>query len=224
MLEEKSNWQCVSDYMNNNHRKITLGKYISYWFNKSPRRLLHYLSYYKFAAKMIGDSKKVLDIGCNEGIGTWLIANMCGYAKGIDFDKEAIKSAKSNFDEFKNIDFLDQDIFEYKDSNTWDSIVSFDVIEHILPSNSDLFFSKICSLLSEAGLVIIGTPSEISQNFASEITKKGHVNIYSYERLEKQMRKYFDFVFLFSVNDEVVHTGFFPFAHYFITIGCKKKL
>jgi 2-polyprenyl-3-methyl-5-hydroxy-6-metoxy-1,4-benzoquinol methylase len=219
--ETKSNWKCVADYMKNNKKRITFGKYISYWINNSPRRFLHYLSYYKFAAKMIGQNKKVLDIGCNEGIGTWLIANMCGYAEGIDFDKEAIESAKSNFQDFKNINFFYEDFFKFNEINSFDSIISFDVIEHILSENSDLFFSKVASLLTNNGMAIIGSPSEISQVYASEITKKGHVNIYSYEKLKNQMYKFFDYVFIFSVNDEVIHTGFSPLAHYFIAIGCK---
>lgn len=212
---------CMDKSSNNNTKKILFGKYISYWINKSPRRLLHYLSYYKFAAKMIGQNKIVLDVGCNEGIGTWLIANMCGYAEGIDFDEEAIESAKLNFGDFNNIHFIYEDFFKFNKPNGFDSIISFDVVEHILPKNADLFWTKLSSLLAEHGIAIIGTPSEISQVYASEFTKKGHVNIYSYDKLFEQMKKYFDNVFIFSANDEVVHTGFSPLAHYLIAIGCK---
>ena len=37
------------------------------------------------------------------------------------------------------------------------------------------------------------------------------------------MLKYFENVFLFSMNDEVVHTGFSPMAHYLFVICCQKK-
>ena len=33
------------------------------------------------------------------------------------------------------------------------------------------------------------------------------------------MQRYFHNVFLFSMNDEVVHTGFYPMAHYLIALG-----
>lgn len=221
--ETKSNWENVSQFMQNNNKEITLGKYISYWFLNSPRRTLHYLSYYKFASKMIGKNKNVLDVGSNEGLGTWLLAKECGFAKGLDFDSDAIDSAINNFGYLKNIEFQNEDIFKYSDKNKWDAVVSFDVIEHILPENSDAFLSKICSLISNEGIFIVGTPSLISQNFASDISKKGHVNVYSPERLEEQMKKYFDFVFMFSAHDEVVHTGYLPLAHYLIALCCKKK-
>lgn len=203
-------------------KELTLGRYISYWYHRSPRRMLHYLSYYKFASKLIGKDKKVLDIGCNEGVGTWLIAKECGFATGVDFDTEAVEAAKSNFTS-EQIDFLDEDILAKPGKEDWDAVVNFDVIEHILPEDSDQFLSSIRSQLKSEGIAIIGTPSLISQEFASAFSKKGHINIYSPERLEQQMKKHFSNVFLFSANDEMVHTGYLPLAHYLIAVGCKKR-
>ena len=40
---------------------------------------------------------------------------------------------------------------------------------------------------------------------------------------EEEMKKYFHHVFLFGANDEVVHTGFLPMAHYLIAVGCRKR-
>ncbi|MCA6302689.1 MAG: hypothetical protein IM629_12150, partial [Phenylobacterium sp.] len=37
------------------------------------------------------------------------------------------------------------------------------------------------------------------------------------------MLKFFSNVFLFSMNDEVVHTGFAPMAHYLFAIGAGKR-
>lgn len=221
MKETKSNWTCVADFMKN-QSEIVLGKYASYWYYKSPRRMLHSLSYYKFAAKLIGKEKRVLDIGSNEGLGTWVLAKECGFAKGIDFDSQAIATAKSNFNA-PNIEFTDADILQEPSGSNWDAVVNFDVIEHIHPPHAEQFILSLKANVRNTGLVIIGTPSLISQQFASEIAKKGHVNIYSPERLEEVMSQHFEYVFIFSANDEIVHTGFLPLAHYLIAIGCKKK-
>jgi glycosyltransferase involved in cell wall biosynthesis len=37
------------------------------------------------------------------------------------------------------------------------------------------------------------------------------------------MERFFHNVFLFSMNDELVHTGFIPMAHYLIAIGCTRR-
>ena len=222
MKETKSNWQCVADSLMQEVQSIDLGRYASYWFKKTPRRLLHCLSYYKFAAKLIGQGKRVLDIGCNEGLGTFLMAKECGFAKGVDFDEEAILAAEKNFPE-EFVEFSVEDFLEAPATSSWDAVINFDVIEHILPEHADPFIAGMCAHLSTTGLAVIGTPSLISQDFASDVSKKGHVNIYSHERLEAEMKKHFHFVFLFSANDEVIHTGYLPLAQYFIAVGCKKK-
>lgn len=201
---------------------LETGRYFSYLFHRTPRRILYTLSYYKFAARMIGSNKRVLDIGCNEGLGAFLIAKECGYAYGIDLDSEAILAAKRNFSE-SFVDFSEEDFLHSKISDIYDAVINFDVIEHILPKHADHFIFRMYQIIKEEGLAVIGTPSEISQAYASEVSKKGHVNIYSPQRFEESLRKYFHQVFLFSVHDEIIHTGFKPLAHYLIAVCCEKR-
>lgn len=222
MKESKSNWSCVTEELMQEVPEINLGRYASFWFHKTPRRVLHCMSYYKFASKLIGKGKRVLDVGCNEGLGTFLVGKECGFAKGVDFDEDAIVQAQKNFNE-PFVEFEAGDFLKSEDTGNWDAVINFDVIEHILPEHAHDFIEGIAKELTPEGLCIIGTPSKISQDFASEVSKKGHINIYSHERLEAEMREHFEFVFMFAANDEVVHTGYLPLAHYFITVGCKKK-
>ena len=222
MKESKSNWSCVTEELMQEVPEINLGRYASFWFHKTPRRVLHCMSYYKFASKLIGKGKRVLDVGCNEGLGTFLVGKECGFAKGVDFDEDAIIQAQKNFNE-PFVEFEAGDFLKSEDTGNWDAVINFDVIEHILPEHAHDFIEGIAKELTPEGLCIIGTPSKISQDFASEVSKKGHINIYSHERLEAEMREHFEFVFMFAANDEVVHTGYLPLAHYFITVGCKKK-
>lgn len=218
--ETMSNWNCVTQLLDNK-ASISLGRYASYWVHHTPRRMLHSLSYYKFATKMIGQNKRVLDVGCNEGLGSWVIAKECGYCKGIDFEKQAIQTARNNFND-PCIDFVKEDFLE-RESESFDAVINFDVIEHIYPEHASAFFGKIAANLHENGITVIGTPSQISQEFASAVSKKGHINIYSHERLKKELKEHFEYVFLFAANDEIVHTGYLPLAHYFIALACKPK-
>ena len=72
--------------------------------------------------------------------------------------------------------------------------------------------------------MILGMPSLESQQYASPQSKAGHVNCKSGEDLKKLLVHYFDNVFLFSMNDEVVHTGYTPMAHYLLVLCCSKRL
>jgi len=180
------------------------------------------MSYYKFASKLIGAGKRVLDLGCGEGIGTWLLAVENGFAHGVDFDADAVASARRNFCHDPRIDFSCHDILTLPSAG-WDAVVNFDVIEHILPHNVANLWSTMAEALNHDGICVVGTPNITSDQYASPITRAGHVNLYSGERLSNEMAQYFDHVFLFAANDEIVHTGFLPLAHYLIAVGCRKR-
>ena len=52
----------------------------------------------------------------------------------------------------------------------------FDVLEHLDPKDSELFFSKCKSYLNEDGIFICRIPSLESQVYASESNKNSHIN------------------------------------------------
>ncbi len=209
-------WLEVRGHMG--EERMRAGAHLSYWFRRSPRRLLHSMAYYKFAAKMIRSGKRVLDVGCAEGLGTWLLARECGQALGVDLDCEAIASAQQNFTD-ERITFACQDFLQLKETG-FDALTSFDVIEHVEPKEARDFLAKVVGCLTPHGIAVIGTPNIHAQQYASSISKQGHVNCYDGERLRQAMLDHFKHVFLFAANDEVVHTGYLPMAHYLLALGC----
>jgi hypothetical protein len=77
--------------------------------------------------------------------------------------------------------------------------------------------------LRKQGVAIVGMPSLESQAHASPQSKAGHVNCKTGGDLRQLFLDYFDNVFLFSMNDEVIHTGFSPMAHYLLVLCCGKR-
>ena len=80
----------------------------------------------------------------------------------------------------------------------------------------------VCNLV-DTGVCIIGTPNITAAAYQSEESKMSHINLYSHERLKQLLQKYFDNVFMFGMNDEVVHTGFPGMAHYLVAMGVGKR-
>ena len=72
--------------------------------------------------------------------------------------------------------------------------------------------------LDPKGTMIIGMPSLESQAYASEASRIGHVNCKTGEALRHLALQYFHKVYSFSMNDEVLHTGFFPMSHYLLVV------
>lgn len=214
-LKSQSQWLTVTDLMNA-EKVITLGQTHADWYHTKPRKILDYLSYYKFASKIIGKSKRVLDVGCSEGFGTYLMGKECGWAKGIDLNPEAISVAKSNFYE-KTVEFSLADVLKLDANVKFDAIVNFNAIEHLSTAENHLFWNSHLQLIKSEGLVIIGTPNPIT------LGRNDTSNDYTFDHLETEMSRYFDYVFPFVANDEVVHTGNPFLAEFYIFVGCKKK-
>lgn len=223
-MDEKKLWDIYGNLQKESELK--LGNYYSYQFINSRRHLLYTISRYKFAMKMIGDNKKILELGCNEGIGTYFLSEYSSKSKGggvtgVDFDENSIHWAKEQ-EILKDIDFKN-DNFLGKVYGSFNAIVSFDVIEHIYPENENLFMETVIKNLLDDGIFIVGTPSLESQQYSNKDIMGAHVNVYTGERLRDTLNQYFNNVFMFTQNDEVIHTGHFRMANYLLALCCYKR-
>lgn len=218
--KEWEKWQEAKSLVGDS--SFSLGPYTTYQLLNTPRRLLFALSRYKFCAKIIGVQQDILEIGCNEGLSTYILAEHARYYYGIDIDEKAIAWAKKTVDR-ENWSFAVHDIMEKITDWRYSAAVSMDVIEHIYPENAAKFLGNIAKSLTPNGVCIIGTPNSEHDRHASPMSRAGHVNLYSTERLEKELSEHFQRVMMFYSNDEVVHTGFAPTANYLLGVGICPK-
>ncbi len=216
---EKKQWERVTDMLGDAGK--TLGRHWSYNLRADPKRLGFVLSRYKFAAKMAGRERSVLELGCSEGIGVPILSEFAISYTGVDLDGPAIETAKKNWPHEKRR-FIEDD-FMGKSYGHFDSVISLDVIEHIYPEYESVFWETVAANLGEDGIVVIGTPNITAQAYASPASQKGHVNLFSAERLTTAMKTLFYNVFLFGMNDECMHTGFPAMAHYLLAVGCYRR-
>ncbi len=140
-----------------------------------------------------------------------------------DFDPLFVEDIRQRRSERWPVEAHFHDILEAPLPNKHDGIYSLDVIEHIPRVEEHSYLSNLCDSLTDDGVLIIGSPSLESQAYASPPSKEGHVNCKSGEELKALLKNYFENVFLFSMNDEVVHTGFTPMAHYLFVVCCQQK-
>ena len=201
----------------------SLGLMSSHTWLTDPKRLLFVLSRYKFVAKMFSGINKVLEIGCADAFGTRIVSQEVGSVTAIDFDPLFIEDARRNLKEPHLFECIVHDILEGPFPGSFDGVYSLDVIEHISQEKEDIFISNVVKSINPQGSVMIGTPSLQSQVHASPASKEGHINCKDGEQLKHLLHKYFYNVFIFSMNDEVVHTGFSPMAHYLVALCCYPK-
>ncbi len=192
-------------------------------WHDDPKRLLFVLARYKFVAKMLSGKRNVLEIGCADAFATRIVQQEVEKITAVDFDPVFISDARSRMDDRWAFDCRVHDLLNSPVEGLFDAAFALDVLEHIEPDREEQFVSNIIRSLDEQGVLIVGIPSIQSQAYASPQSKAGHVNCKDARGLKDLLSRYFHHVFIFSMNDEVVHTGFYPMAHYLFALCCSQK-
>jgi 2-polyprenyl-3-methyl-5-hydroxy-6-metoxy-1,4-benzoquinol methylase len=102
-----------------------------------------------------------------------------------------------------------------------DGLVCLDVIEHIHPKEEQRFYDHVAGAMRKGAVAVFGTPNKDASKYASPRSRVGHINLFDADRLRKTLGKNFSQVFIFSMNDEMVHTGYARMAHYLMALCIK---
>jgi SAM-dependent methyltransferase len=192
------------------------------WY-QDPKHLVFRLSRSKFVAKMLSGRQNVLEVGCGDAFGSRIVQQEVGKYTAIDFDPVFIEDVKSRMVEKWKFDTFVHDMLDGPVPGEFDAVFALDVLEHIDTAQERLFLKNSFAPLGPHGVGILGLPSLESQPYASVQSKLGHVNCKSAPDLKSLMQEFFHTVFIFSMNDEVVHTGFHKMANYVWAIGTGKR-
>ncbi len=200
-----------------------LGLMTSWAYLDDPKRLTFTFARYKFVAKMLAGCEHVLEAGCGDAFVSRVVRQSVKRLTAVDFDQSFVDDANSRRSARWPIECFQHDLLEGPVRGKFDGIYSLDVLEHIPKRKERRFLDNLVAPLTRHGVLIVGMPSLQSQDYASPQSKEGHVNCKDQRDLGVLMQQYFHNVFLFSMNDEVVHTGYAPMSHYNIALCCGKK-
>lgn len=200
-----------------------LGLMTNQGWQDDPKRLAFTLARYKFVAKILAGRKSVLEIGCADAFGTRVVQQAVGKVTATDFDPEFIADVKERMHPLWPLDAFVHDMLSGPVPGKFDAAYALDVLEHITPDREDDFLRNVLGSISETGIAVMGMPSLESQTHASPQSKAGHVNCKTGEDLKRTLERHFHTVFVFSMNDEVVHTGFYPMANYLLGVASHRR-
>ncbi|MDQ2105452.1 class I SAM-dependent methyltransferase [Azospirillum isscasi] len=192
-------------------------------WHQDPKRLVFTLARYKFVAKMLKGKASVLEVGCGDAFCSRLVQQEVGRLTVSDFDPLFLEDAEARMTPPWVCGTLVHDVLAGPLPGRFDAVYALDVMEHIPPEREADFLSHVMAPLGAQGVLIVGMPSLESQAYASPESKAGHVNCKTGEALRAALLDRFHNVFMFSMNDEVVHTGFFPMAHYLFGLAVGPK-
>jgi len=199
----------------------SFGPMASYTWNSDPKRLLFVLSRYKFAARMLEGAKRVIEVGCGDGFAARIVRQhvdsllltdadplMVAHAETTQSSRFPVNTAVHNFAHGR-----------FPGPKDFDGVYLLDVLEHVSKQEESEFLLNIKDCLLPGAKIVIGMPSIESQEFASAGSRAGHVNCMTKEELYATVSQAFGTTFCFSMNDEVVHTGFSRMSNYIFAVA-----
>jgi len=151
---------------------------------------------YLFAASFVS-GKRVLDLACGTGYGSWLLSTKgeALWVLGVDSSNEAITTAR-RFQVLGRVEFcLCNAKYLPVKSDMIDAVVSFETIEHI-PDPSP-FLGEMARVLRHGGRAIISTPMNNSQT-RFHPSNPFHCREYSTEEFVQLCRLVCDDVHLYT--------------------------
>ncbi len=205
--------------------EIPLGPWTSYSLIHDPKHMSFVLARYKFCAKLLHRKPRVLEIGVGDGFGLPIIAQAVGHVHAIDWEPRLLESNARRLGHLANVTYLHHDLNQSAPELEVDAAYSVDVIEHIDPAGEARFLENVVCCLTPSGVLLTGTPNITANAYASPPSKAAHINLKSMDTLRSLMERYFENVFMFGMNDEVVHTGYAPMCHYIwsLAVGVREQ-
>jgi len=128
--------------------------------------------------------KTVLDVGCGDGVLSYLLSKKGLTVSGVDYTSDAVEFAKEKTQ--GNIEFKVGNVYEIPwADNSFDVVVSSDVIEHL--DDVDKYIGEIKRVLKKDGICVLSTPVRITE----EPLDKEHVVEWFESEYVDVIEKYF---------------------------------
>jgi ubiquinone/menaquinone biosynthesis C-methylase UbiE len=150
--------------------------------------LMHNHAYKEAAGLVVAG--RVLDLGCNNGYGSYELSRHGHKVVGVDVSAEALDDARRRFSadnlEFRQVSGVDLPF----ESASFDLITSFQVIEHIV--EMEPYLAEIRRVMKLGGLVVLTTPNaRIRLDPGMRPWNRFHVQEFTPEHLKETLSPFF---------------------------------
>jgi 2-polyprenyl-3-methyl-5-hydroxy-6-metoxy-1,4-benzoquinol methylase len=113
---------------------------------------------YEFALDHVVPGGVSGDFACGTGYGSVLLADKSSRVIGADVDHNLVRTISRRYRHVPSVSFVCSDLLQLDFSRVFDTIVSFETIEHFAPADVTLLFAIFARALKHGGILILSTP------------------------------------------------------------------
>jgi 2-polyprenyl-3-methyl-5-hydroxy-6-metoxy-1,4-benzoquinol methylase len=124
---------------------------------------------YFFAARLLDTKKKVLDVACGQGYGSFILSRFSSQVVGVDIAEDRIATSSRLFHKEGNIEFILSDALRIDFHDEFDLVACFETLEHIAPGDQERFIRVLRRALKPGGILIISTPNRDAHTMVGKI-------------------------------------------------------
>lgn len=159
---------------------------------------IHYEHIHRYAlAVHFVKGKKVLDLACGEGYGTYMLARQAEYVAGVEIDEPTVQHARSRYTK-DNLEFIQGSMLAVPilGEEKFDVVLCFEAIEHT--AEHDKLLSEVKRLLKDGGLFIASTPNKAVYTDKPDCHDPFHVKELYFQEFSSLLRQYFKHLRIFG--------------------------
>jgi SAM-dependent methyltransferase/glycosyltransferase involved in cell wall biosynthesis len=148
-----------------------------------------HLHRYAYATEFV-QQKRVLDLACGEGYGSYLLARTAESVMGIDIDENSIKHARNKYIKH-NLEFKVGSITEVPitGERLFDVAICFEALEHI--EDHHKLLGEVKRLLTPEGVFIVSTPNKTVYTDEPQFNNPFHVHELYFDEFRELFEKHF---------------------------------
>ncbi len=176
--------------------------------NTNVENLIYHLARYKFVLRQSNQNDRVLEVGCGTGYGAFFLSSKIKSITAIDVDTGPITVAKDNYEnehvKYSCLNLLENPQWVEEHQQAFDTIICFEVIEHLDRENALRLMQIINSLKKVDGVVYLSTPRYLPLHERTENRQKFHLHEYTLEELQEDLAKVFKKSVILGQLDEFI--------------------
>jgi len=127
-------------------------------FNKLDIYQKNHWKRYEFAETCVKKEDVVGDFACGTGYGSILLASKANKVIGADINALVISKIKDRYKNVNNVQFMEADLLELSYDTYFDTIVSFETLEHFKENDIQKLLLSFSKALKSNGRLIFSTP------------------------------------------------------------------